>query len=83
VNELAAMVAAEWHLLDELMLQVGSVTIDRGKPLFPHRVTSPPFRLTSVRQLGPGFAELRYEVVTGSAESTKAKGRAVGRSAAE
>jgi dihydrofolate reductase len=57
--------AGQFHdagLLDELILQVGSVTLGRGKPLFPRRVTSPPFRLTSVRQLGSGFAELRYEV---------------------
>lgn len=49
-------------LLDELIVQVGSVTLGQGKPLFPRRVTHPPFRLVSVRQLGTGFAELRYEV---------------------
>jgi dihydrofolate reductase len=49
-------------LLDEVIVQVGSVTLGRGKPLFPRRVTSPPFRLVSARQVGSGFAELRYEV---------------------
>src|SRR5690606_36964149 len=49
-------------LLDELIIQVGSVTLGQGKPLFPRRVTNPPFRLVSVRQVGTGFAELRYEV---------------------
>lgn len=49
-------------LLDEIIVQVGSVTLGRGKPLFPRRLTSPPLRLVSVRQIGPGFAELRYEV---------------------
>ncbi|OWW20458.1 dihydrofolate reductase family protein [Noviherbaspirillum denitrificans] len=49
-------------LLDELIVQVGSVTLGKGKPLFPRRVTHPPFRLVSVRQVGTGFAELRYEV---------------------
>ncbi|MCC6243433.1 MAG: dihydrofolate reductase family protein [Gemmatimonadaceae bacterium] len=49
-------------LLDEIIVQVGSVTLQQGKPLFPRRVTNPPLRLTSVRQVGTGFAELRYEV---------------------
>jgi len=49
-------------LLDEIIVQVGSVTLGKGKPLFPRRATNPPFRLTSVRQVGTGFAELRYEV---------------------
>ena len=49
-------------LLDEVIVQVGSVTLGKGKPLFPRRVTSPPLRLVSVRQVGTGFAELRYEV---------------------
>jgi dihydrofolate reductase len=49
-------------LLDELIVQVGSVTLGKGKPLFPRRLTAPPLRLSSVRQVGSGFAELRYEV---------------------
>lgn len=49
-------------LLDEIIVQIGSVTLARGKQLFPRRLTSPPLRLTSVRQVGTGFAELRYEV---------------------
>jgi len=49
-------------LLDEIIVQVGSVTLGRGKPLLPRRVTSPPLRLVSVRQVGSGFAELKYEV---------------------
>jgi dihydrofolate reductase len=47
-------------LLDEAIIQVASVTLGRGKPLFPRRVTSPPWTLLSARQIGPGFAELRY-----------------------
>jgi dihydrofolate reductase len=57
--------AGQFHdagLLDEVILQVASVTLGRGKPLFPRRVTDPPWQLQSVRQLGPGFAELRYLV---------------------
>ena len=50
-------------LLDEIHVQVGSVTLGRGKPLLPRRHTTPPLRLVSVRQVGTGFAELRYDVV--------------------
>lgn len=49
-------------LLDELIIQVGSVTLGKGKPLFPRRVLSPVLRLTSVQQMGVGMVELRYEV---------------------
>jgi len=49
-------------LLDEMIVQVGSVTLGKGKPLFPRRLTSPPLVLTSVRQVGTGFAELRYQI---------------------
>lgn len=49
-------------LLDELIIQVGSVTLGKGKPLFPRRVLSPNLCLMSVQQLGSGMVELRYEV---------------------
>lgn len=49
-------------LLDELIVQVGSVTLGQGKPLLPRRFTRPPLVLTSARPMGPGFAELRYSV---------------------
>ncbi len=48
-------------LLDQMIVQVGSVTLGRGKPLFPRRVTKP-FKLTSVRQVGSGFVELYYDI---------------------
>lgn len=54
-------------LLDELILQIGSVTLGKGKPLFPRRVLSPALALQSVRQLGTGMAELRYAVSAGKA----------------
>lgn len=57
--------AGQFHdagLLDEIIVQVGSVTLGRGKPLFPRCITSPPLRLESIRQVGTGFAELRYRV---------------------
>jgi dihydrofolate reductase len=49
-------------LLDEIVAQVGSVTLGSGKPVFPRRIVSPPLQLTSARFLGPGFAELTYRV---------------------
>lgn len=56
-------------LLDELIIQIGSVTLGAGKPLFPRRTSGRPFRLVAVEQIGSGFAELRYEVL--KAESNK------------
>lgn len=50
-------------LLDEVFVQVGSVTLGKGKPLFPRRAISTPWKLRSVRQVGSGFAELHYDVV--------------------
>lgn len=49
-------------LLDEMLVQIGSVTLGAGKPLLPRKIASPPLRLISVRQVGSGFAELHYEV---------------------
>ena len=43
----------------DVIVQMGSVTLGRGKPLFPRRLTQPPLVLESVRQVGTGFAELR------------------------
>ena len=49
-------------LLDEFIIQIGSVTLGRGKQVFPRRVLSPTLRLISVRQMGAGMVELRYEI---------------------
>lgn len=49
-------------LLDEIIVQVGSVTLGAGKPLLPRLIAFPPLRLLSARAVGPGFAELRYAV---------------------
>jgi dihydrofolate reductase len=49
-------------LLDEIIVQVASVTLGAGKPLLPRFIAFPPLRLTSVRAFGSGFAELRYDV---------------------
>lgn len=53
-------------MLDELIVQIGSTTLGKGKPLFPRRVLSPNLRLVSVSQMGVGMAELRYEVQRGN-----------------
>lgn len=58
--------AGQFHdagLLDELIVQVGSVTLGKGRPLFPRRVLTPVLQLTSVRQMGTTMVELRYDVV--------------------
>jgi dihydrofolate reductase len=55
--------AGQFHdagLLDELIVTVGSVTLGRGQPLLPRAITQPAMTLLSVKQIGPGFAELRY-----------------------
>jgi dihydrofolate reductase len=49
-------------LLDEIIVQVGSVTLGTGKPLLPRQIVSPPLHLVSAQALGPGLAELRYRV---------------------
>jgi dihydrofolate reductase len=57
--------AGQFHdagLLDEIFVQIGSVTLGQGKPLFPRRHTTPPLRLISTRQLSSTFVELHYEI---------------------
>jgi len=57
--------AGQFHdagLLDELFVQIGSVTLGAGKPLLPRMITDPPLRLVSARTIGTGPAELHYEV---------------------
>jgi dihydrofolate reductase len=49
-------------LLDELIVQVASVTLGSGQPLLPRAITRPPLQLTAARAIGSGFAELRYDV---------------------
>lgn len=57
--------AGQFHdhgLLDDIFVQVASVTLGSGKPLLPRVITDPPLRLVSARAVGTGFAELHYEV---------------------
>jgi dihydrofolate reductase len=49
-------------LLDEIHVQIASVTLGAGKPLFPRKIASPPLRLVSARAIGTGFVEAVYEV---------------------
>jgi dihydrofolate reductase len=52
----------EAGLLDEIIIQLGSVTLGKGRPVFPRRVLSPTLKLKSVQQMGEGMLELRYDV---------------------
>jgi dihydrofolate reductase len=61
-------------LLNEIIVQIGSVTLGRGKQLFPRRVTNPPLRLISTQQIASGFADLRSEVQTGQVSEDAATG---------
>lgn len=49
-------------LLDEIVVQIASVTLGAGRPLLPRRLLPPALELTSVRQMGASFAELTYTV---------------------
>lgn len=48
------------NLLNELIVQVGSVTLGKGKPLLPRQILSPTLQLQSVQHMGAGMVELRY-----------------------
>jgi dihydrofolate reductase len=49
-------------LLDEIIMQIGSAALGRGKPLFPRRAVPPALNLTSVQRIGAEFVELRYAI---------------------
>ncbi|MFC5435977.1 dihydrofolate reductase family protein [Rhodanobacter umsongensis] len=49
-------------LLDEVIVQIGSVSLGHGKSVFPRRVFSPAFQLVSVNRVNEGMAELRYKI---------------------
>ncbi|MGR4867444.1 dihydrofolate reductase family protein [Variovorax sp. LARHSF232] len=51
-------------LLDEIIVQVGSVTLGQGQPLLPRRIALPRrLELMEAKRFGPGMAELRYQVL--------------------
>ncbi|PUA26407.1 MAG: deaminase [Cellvibrio sp. 79] len=49
-------------LLNEIIVQIGSVALGNGQPVFPRRVLSPSMKLKTVQQLGEGMVELRYDI---------------------
>jgi dihydrofolate reductase len=49
-------------LLDELVVQIASVALGGGAPLFP-RWVDPPLQLLSAKTYGHNFAELHYRVL--------------------
>jgi dihydrofolate reductase len=51
------------ELLDELIVQVGSVTLGKGKPLLPREITGSILHLTSAHQMGGSMIELRYQII--------------------
>lgn len=54
------------RLLDEIIVTLAPVTLGAGAPLLPRKITTPPFRLVDVVQLGDVFAKLTYEVRPGA-----------------
>jgi dihydrofolate reductase len=69
--------AGQFHdhgLLDELIIQVASVTLGGGAPLLPRAITTPPLRLVSVTPYGEAFAELRYQVPRPHGEAARPDG---------
>lgn len=51
-------------LLDELIVEIGSVTLASGKPLLPRRLLAPALRLQSVERFGADMVELHSTVQT-------------------
>jgi len=49
-------------LLDEIIVDVVSVTLGSGAPILPRRIVTPPLRLVCVKQRGTDFVQLTYEV---------------------
>lgn len=49
-------------LLDQMIIQIGSVTLGSGRPVFPRQALSPVFKLKSVQHMGEGMVELQYDI---------------------
>ncbi|HSM83931.1 MAG TPA: dihydrofolate reductase family protein [Nodosilinea sp.] len=52
----------EAGLLDEMVVQIASVTLGGGAPLLPRRI-DPPLQLLSAQTYGQNFVELYYKVL--------------------
>ena len=58
--------AGQFHdhrLLDEIIVDITSVTLGSGAPLLPRAITNPSLRLTSAEMFNSHFARLAYDVV--------------------
>ena len=58
--------AGQFHdhrLLDEIIVDVTSVTLGSGAPLLPRAITNPPLRLTSAEMFNSHFVRLTYDLV--------------------
>lgn len=49
------------RLLDQMIIQIASITLGAGAPLFPRQL-SHPLKLQSARRLGKDFVEIIYDV---------------------
>lgn len=68
---LAQIIAGQFFdagLLDEVIVQIGSVTLGQAKSPCSSAPDVASLRLMSAKQVDTGFAELRYEVPRGKAE---------------
>jgi dihydrofolate reductase len=50
------------NLLNELIIQITSVTLGYGYPVLQRSITDPYLKLVSASTFSDAFAELRYEV---------------------
>lgn len=50
------------RLLDELFIELTSVTLGQGAPLLPRRIITPPLKLISAKSRGTAMVQLKYEV---------------------
>jgi dihydrofolate reductase len=48
-------------LLDDIIVQVGGVTLGGGAPLLPRAIVTPPLELVATRRLG-AFVEIHYRI---------------------
>jgi dihydrofolate reductase len=54
------------RLLDEIIVSIASVTLGKGAPLLPRKITTPPLKLLTATTYGDSFVELHYQVCYGS-----------------
>jgi dihydrofolate reductase len=57
---------ADHGLLNELILTYAPVVLGSGAPLFPRRLTTPPFEVVSTRRIGTSFVQITLRIPTPS-----------------